>query len=156
MKKNIVLGSKEYFQGISKIEFEGPESKNPLAFKFYDETRIIAGKSMREHFRFSVAYWHTLCGTGGDPFGPGTKKFPWDNSSDPLHASFDRLDAAFEFFTKLGVPFYCFHDRDIAPEGLSLKESEDNLNQLVRAAKIKQEEDGMRYVFSRPTQRLLF
>ncbi|MAV70249.1 MAG: xylose isomerase [Candidatus Marinimicrobia bacterium] len=143
MKKNIVLGSKEYFQGISKIEFEGPESKNPLGFKFYDETRIVAGKSMREHFRFSVAYWHTLCGTGGDPFGPGTKKFPWDDSSDPLQASFDRLDAAFEFFTKLGVPFYCFHDRDIAPEGLSLKESENNLDQLVRAAKIKQEESGV-------------
>ena len=143
MGKNIISGPKEYFTGISRIEYEGTESKNPLAFKFYDETRIVAGKSMREHFRFSVAYWHTLCGTGGDPFGPGTKNFPWNESLDPMQASFDRLDAAFEFFTKLGVPFYCFHDRDIAPEGLSIKESANNLDQLVKAAKLKQEESGV-------------
>ena len=143
MGKNIVSGPKEYFTGISRIEYEGPGSKNPLAFKFYDETKIVADKSMREHFKFSVAYWHTLCGTGGDPFGPGTKNFPWNESSDPMQASFDRLDAAFEFFTKLGVPFYCFHDRDIAPEGLSIKESANNLDQLVKAAKLKQEESGI-------------
>ena len=143
MGKNIILGPEEYFTGISRIEYEGPESKNPLAFKFYDEAKIVAGKSMREHFKFSVAYWHTLCGTGGDPFGPGTKNFPWDESSDPMQASFDRLDAAFEFFTKLGVPFYCFHDRDIAPEGLSIKDSANNLDQLVKAAKRKQEESGV-------------
>ena len=143
MGKNIVSGTKEYFPGIPKIKYEDRDSKNPLAFKFYDETRIVAGKSMREHFRFSVAYWHTLCGTGGDPFGPGTKVFPWDKSLDPMQASFDRLDAAFEFFTKLGIPFYCFHDRDIAPEGSSIKESDNNLDQLVRAAKIKQEESGV-------------
>ncbi len=143
MGKNIILGPEEYFTGISRIEYEGPESKNPLAFKFYDEAKIVAGKSMREHFKFSVAYWHTLCGTGGDPFGPGTKNFPWDESSDPMQASFDRLDAAFEFFTKLGVPFYCFHDRDIAPEGLSIKESANNLDRLVKAAKGKQEESGV-------------
>ena len=143
MGKNIVSGPKEYFTGISRIEYEGPGSKNPLAFKFYDETKIVADKSMREHFKFSVAYWHTLCGTGGDPFGPGTKNFPWNESSDPMQASFDRLDAAFEFFTKLGVPFYCFHDRDIAPEGLSIKESANNLDQLVKAAKLKQEESGV-------------
>ena len=143
MRENIVLGAEEYFPGIPKIKYEDRDSKNPLAFKFYDETRIVAGKSMREHFRFSVAYWHTLCGTGGDPFGPGTKVFPWDKSLDPMQASFDRLDAAFEFFTKLGIPFYCFHDRDIAPEGSSIKESDNNLDQLVRAAKIKQEESGV-------------
>ena len=143
MRENIVLGAEEYFPGIPKIKYEGRDSKNSLAFKFYDETRIVAGKSMREHFRFSVAYWHTLCGTGGDPFGPGTKVFPWDKSLDPMQASFDRLDAAFEFFTKLGIPFYCFHDRDIAPEGSSIKESDNNLDQLVRAAKIKQEESGV-------------
>ena len=143
MRENIVLGAEEYFPGIPKIKYEGRDSKNSLAFKFYDETRIVAGKSMREHFRFSVAYWHTLCGTGGDPFGPGTKVFPWDKSLDPMQASFDRLDAAFEFFTKLGIPFYCFHDRDIAPEGSSIKESDNNLDQLVRAAKIKQEESGI-------------
>ncbi len=105
MAKSIVKGSREYFPNIKKILYEGPESSNPLAFKFYNEDKIVAGKSMREHFRFSVAYWHTFCGTGGDPFGPGTKQFPWGESPDPMQASFDRLDAAFEFFTKLGVPF---------------------------------------------------
>ena len=122
-----LIGKKEYFPGINKIKYEGPDSKNPLAFKFYDEKRIIAGKSMKEHFRFSVAYWHTFCGTGSDPFGLGTKNFPWDSSNNPMQNSIDRLDAAFEFFTKLGVPFYCFHDLDIAPQGLTISETRKNL-----------------------------
>jgi len=143
MAKSIVKGSREYFPNIKKILYEGPESSNPLAFKFYNEDKIVAGKSMREHFRFSVAYWHTFCGTGGDPFGPGTKQFPWGESPNPMQASYDRLDAAFEFFTKLGVPFYCFHDRDIAPEGSSVVESERNLKILVQAAKQKQDESGV-------------
>jgi xylose isomerase len=143
MTKSIVKGSREYFPNIKNIIYEGPESSNPLAFKFYNEDQIVAGKSMREHFRFSVAYWHTFCGTGGDPFGPGTKQFPWGESPDPMQASFDRLDAAFEFFTKLGIPFYCFHDRDIAPEGSSVAESERNLKRLVKAAKQKQDESGV-------------
>ena len=143
MDKNIVIGSREYFPDINKVVYEGPESSNPLAFKFYNEDQMVAGKTMREHFRFSVCYWHTLCGTGGDPFGPGTKQFPWDESSDPMQASLDRLDAAFEFFTKLGVPFYCFHDRDIAPEGSSVEESENNLKTLINIAKQKQDESGV-------------
>jgi len=143
MSQNILTGSREYFPNVNKIVYEGPESSNPLAFKFYNEDRIVAGKSMYEHFRFSVAYWHTFCGTGGDPFGPGTKQFPWDESADPMQAAFDRLEAAFEFFTKLGVPFYCFHDRDIAPEGSSVEESERNLKILVQAAKQKQDESGV-------------
>jgi xylose isomerase len=143
MSQNILTGSREYFPNVNKIVYEGPESANPLAFKFYNEDRIVAGKSMYEHFRFSVAYWHTFCGTGGDPFGPGTKQFPWDESADPMQAAFDRLEAAFEFFTKLGVPFYCFHDRDIAPEGSSVEESERNLKILVQAAKQKQDESGV-------------
>ena len=143
MSQNILTGSREYFPNVNKIVYEGPESSNPLAFKFYNEDQMVAGKSMREHFRFSVAYWHTFCGTGGDPFGPGTKQFPWDESAEPMQASFDRLDAAFEFFTKLGVPFYCFHDRDIAPEGSSVEKSERNLKTLVQAAKQKQDESGV-------------
>ena len=143
MSQNILTGSREYFPNVNKIVYEGPESSNPLAFKFYNEDQMVAGKSMYEHFRFSVAYWHTFCGTGGDPFGPGTKQFPWDESAEPMQASFDRLDAAFEFFTKLGVPFYCFHDRDIAPEGSSVEKSERNLKTLVQAAKQKQDESGV-------------
>ena len=143
MSQNILTGSREYFPNVNKIVYEGPESSNPLAFKFYNEDQMVAGKSMYEHFRFSVVYWHTFCGTGGDPFGPGTKQFPWDESAEPMQASFDRLDAAFEFFTKLGVPFYCFHDRDIAPEGSSVEKSERNLKTLVQAAKQKQDESGV-------------
>ena len=143
MVKSIVKGSQEYFPNVNKIVYEGPESSNPLAFKFYNEDQMVAGKSMYEQFRFSVVYWHTFCGTGGDPFGPGTKQFPWDESAEPMQASFDRLDAAFEFFTKLGVPFYCFHDRDIAPEGSSVEKSERNLKTLVQAAKQKQDESGV-------------
>jgi xylose isomerase len=111
---------------------------------------------MKDHFRFAVAYWHTFCGTGADPFGPGTVDFPWDAAADPLQASKDKLDAAFEFFTKLGASFYCFHDRDMAPEGNSVTESEKNLKELVALAKKKQEESGVRLlwgtanVFSHP------
>ncbi|MBL50527.1 MAG: xylose isomerase [Candidatus Marinimicrobia bacterium] len=143
MDRNIVTGMREYFPNINKVVYEGPESSNPLAYKFYNEDQMVAGKTMREHFRFAVCYWHTFCGTGGDPFGPGTKQFPWDESSDPMQAAVDRLDAAFEFFTKLGVPFYCFHDRDIAPEGSSVEESENNLKELVKKAKQKQGDSGV-------------
>ena len=138
-----LIGKKEYFPGINKIKYEGPDSKNPLSFKFYDENRIIAGKSMKEHFRFSVAYWHTFCGTGSDPFGLGTKNFPWDSSNNPMQNSLDRLDAAFEFFTKLGVPFYCFHDLDIAPQGLTISETRINLKKLIKLAKKKQNDSGV-------------
>ncbi len=156
MSTKVTIGQKEYFKGIGKIPFEGPDSTNSLAFRFYDENRIVAGKTMRDHFRFAVAYWHTLCNNGGDPFGPGTVKFPWDEAGDPMQAAKDKLDAAFEFFTKLGTPFYCFHDRDMAPEGDNVLESEKNLKELVRLAKVKQEETGVKLlwgtanVFSHP------
>ena len=147
MKNNVLIGKKEYFSNIGKIKYEGPDSKNPLSFKFYDEEKKVVGKTMREHFRFSVAYWHTLCGTGSDPFGPGTKEFPWDISKDPIKASLDRLDAAFEFFTKLGVPYYCFHDLDIAPKGSTTVESKNNLEKIVEVAKIKQNESGIKLLW---------
>ena len=147
MNNNVLIGKKEYFPNIGKIKYEGPDSKNPLSFKFYNEEKKVVGKTMREHFRFSVAYWHTLCGTGSDPFGPGTKEFPWDISKDPIKASLDRLDAAFEFFTKLGVPYYCFHDLDMAPKGSTTVESKNNLEKIIEMAKIKQNESGIKLLW---------
>ena len=147
MALNVITGSREYFPGIGKLPFEGPESNYPLAFKYYDENKVVAGKPMRDHFRFAIAYWHTFCNTGSDPFGPGTIDFPWDESDDGMQAAKDKLDAAFEFFTKLGVPYYCFHDRDMAPEGNTVAESESNLKELVQLAKTKQAESGVKLLW---------
>ncbi|MEM7381288.1 MAG: xylose isomerase, partial [Bacteroidota bacterium] len=108
-----LIGDKEYYKGIGEIKFEGKESDNPLAFKYYDPERSVAGKTMREHFKFAVAYWHTFCGVGADPFGPGTLKFPWDEPADALEAAKEKADAAFEFITKLGFDYFCFHDFDL-------------------------------------------
>ncbi len=151
----ITTGNKEYFKGIGKIRFDGPKSKNPLAFKYYDEHQVVGNKTMVEHLRFAVAYWHTLCGHGGDPFGPGTKNFPWDEPRDIMEANKARMDAAFEFITKLGVPFYCFHDTDVAGDG-SVFEIEKRLAVMVDYAKAKQKESGVKLlwgtanVFSHP------
>ncbi|MBX3240312.1 MAG: xylose isomerase [Chitinophagaceae bacterium] len=153
---SIVAGNREYFPGIGKIPYEGPQSDNPLAFKWYDENRVVAGKTMKEHFRFAVAYWHTFCGTGGDPFGPGTKKFPWDENADAVQRAKDKADAAFEFITKLGVPYYCFHDIDVVDEGNSLAEYESRLQTLTEYLKAKQQASGVKLlwgtanVFSNP------
>ena len=147
MSVKVTIGKKEYFPGIGRILYEGQDSKNPLAFKYYDENRIIAGKPMKDHFRFAIAYWHSFCGNGQDPFGPGTITYPWDQASDPMEAAKNRLDAAFEFITKLGVGFYCFHDRDLAPEGSSVEESEKNLKTLIELAKAKQEESGVQLLW---------
>ncbi len=144
----VTLGHKEYFPFIKEaIAFEGRESNNYLAFKYYDANRVVAGKTMAEHLRFATAYWHTFCGNGGDPFGPGTKVFPWDVASSPMDAAKQKLDAAFEFMTKLGTPFYCFHDTDIAPEGNSQAEFQKNLEEIVSLAKQKQAESGMRLLW---------
>jgi xylose isomerase len=99
--------AKSFFPTIGKIQFEGKESDNPLAFHYYDPNRIVAGKSMKEHFKFAIAYWHSFCGTGGDPFGPGTIVHPWDASADPIQRAKDKMDAAFEFMTKIGAEYYC-------------------------------------------------
>jgi len=131
------IGNKEFFPGIGEIKFEGIESRNPLAFRYYDENKMIGGKTMKEYFRFAMAYWHTLCGEGGDPFGPGTKVFPWDASSDLMQRNRERMDAAFEFTTKIGIPFWCFHDTDVTGDG-SVKEIEDRLAEMVDYAKAKQ------------------
>jgi len=156
MSVKVTIGSREYFPGIEKIKYEGPDSRNPLAFKYYDEKKVIAGKTMKDHFRFAVAYWHTFCNTGEDPFGPGTQPLSWLEGHDPMQVAKNKLDAAFEFITKLGVPFYCFHDRDLAPEGSSIAESERNLTELVELAQRKQEASGVQLlwgtanVFSHP------
>ncbi len=142
-----LIGDKEFFPGIGKIKFEGPTSRNPLAFKHYDENRIIAGKSMKDHFRFAVAYWHTLTGEGGDPFGPGTMDFPWNQQSDPILNAKEKMDAAFEFITKIGITFYCFHDFDLVDEGGSITESEKRLRTIVDYAKQKQADSGVKLLW---------
>ena len=147
MNGNYFIGNREYFPGIQKIRNEGPESDNPLAFKHYDENKVIGGKTMKEHLRFSVCYWHTFCGTGADPFGPGTQLFAWDEPVDPMDAAKARMDAAFEFFTKLGVPYYCFHDRDIAPQGATVSDSEANLAVMTDIALQRQKETGMKLLW---------
>jgi xylose isomerase len=145
-----------FFPTVDKIKFEGKDSNNPFAFKYYDENRIIAGKTMKEYFRFAIAYWHTFCGTGNDPFGPGTKAFPWDASGDAIQRAKDKMDAAFEFITKIGAPYYCFHDFDLVDEGSSIVESEKRLQTMVDYAKQKQAETGVKLlwgtanVFSNP------
>ncbi len=142
-----LVGEKEYFKGIGKINFEGKDSKNPLAFRFYDENRVIADKTMKDHLRFAVAYWHTLEGTGGDPFGPGTKQFPWQKSNDPYEKARNKMDAAFEFITKLGVSYYCFHDFDLIDEGSSLRESEKRLEFITDYALEKQKASGVKLLW---------
>ncbi len=125
----------EYFKEIGKVQYEGLKSDNPLAFKFYDENAVIGGKSMKEHLRFAVAYWHTFQGTGSDPFGKGTMVRPWDGISDPMELAEAKVEANFEFCEKLGVPYFCFHDRDIAPEGATLKETNRNLDKITSLIK---------------------
>jgi xylose isomerase len=147
MSTTVTLGDKEYFPQVGKISYEGPGSKNPLAFKYYDETKIVAGKTLKDHFRFAVAYWHSFCGTGNDPFGGGTRNFPWDDPSDPLRSGKAKMDAAFEFITKLGAPFYCFHDFDLVNEGTTLPESEKRLSAMVDYAKEKQKASGVKLLW---------
>ncbi len=147
MSRTVFTGDREYFPGIGQIQYEGPESDNPLAFKTYDPNREIGGRTMEEHLRFAVCYWHTFCATGADPFGPGTQVHPWAEKSDPMARSIDRADAAFEFFTKLNVPFWCFHDFDLASEGSSVAESEKNLQTMVDLAKERQQATGMKLLW---------
>ncbi|GET26687.1 xylose isomerase [Prolixibacter sp. NT017] len=151
----ILKGKKAYFPEIGQVKFEGPDSRNPLAFKWYDENRVVAGKTLKEHLRFAVAYWHTFCGEGGDPFGPGTKVFPWATAQNPMDVAREKLDAAFEFITKINAPFYCFHDTDLVGDG-SVFEIEKRLAQLLPEMKAKQEASGVKLlwgtanVFSNP------
>ena len=146
----------EYFNRIPKIPFEGPKSDNPLAFHYYDSKKKIAGKSMAEHFRFAVAYWHSFCNALGDPFGVGTRLMPWDNAIDPVQRAKDRMDAAFEFMEKIGVSFFCFHDFDLVDEGKTISESERRLDAISEYALEKQKSSdievlwGTANLFSHP------
>lgn len=142
-----LTGEKEYFKGIGKIKFEGRESDNPLAFKFYDENKMIGGKTMKEHLRFATAYWHTLTDAGVDPFGGQTKFFPWDTSDDPITNAREKMDAAFEFITKMGIPFYCFHDVDVVAEGKTVQETEKRVQTMVDYAKEKQNASGVKLLW---------
>jgi xylose isomerase len=135
------------FPEINRIPFEGPQSKNPLAFRYYDENEKVAGKTMKDHLRFSVVYWHTFRGMGSDPFGPGTAMRPWDDGSDSVENAQKRARVAFEFIEKLGAPFYAFHDRDIAPEGASLAESNRNFDAVVKVLKAEQQRTGIKLLW---------
>jgi len=142
-----LIGNKEYFKGIKEIKYEGRESDNPLAFKFYNPEQKVGEKSMKEHLRFAVAYWHTFCGTGADPFGPGTLRFPWDEPGDAIAAAREKADAAFEFITKLGFDYYCFHDFDLVREAGSFAESEKRLSAIVDYLKEKQAASGVKLLW---------
>ena len=141
------MAHKDYFKGINKIQFEGKESDNPLAFKYYNPDQIVAGKTMKEHFKFAIAYWHSFCGQGGDPFGPGTQNFAWDQSSDPIQAAKDKADAAFEFISKMGFEYFCFHDYDLIQEGTTFAESEKRLEIITDYIKEKQSESGIKLLW---------
>ncbi|APZ46649.1 xylose isomerase [Polaribacter reichenbachii] len=143
----ITLGDKEFYKGIGQIKYEGKNSDNPLAFKYYNPNQIVAGKTMREHFKFAIAYWHTFCGQGADPFGPGTQNFPWDAASDPIQAAKDKADAAFEFISKMGFEYYCFHDYDLVQEGPTFAESEKRLQTIVDYHKEKQAASGVKLLW---------
>src|SRR5436190_8337563 len=135
------------FSKVSKITFEGPKSKNPLAFKHYDPDEKVEGKRMEDHFRFSVVYWHTFRNRLSDPFGIGTAIRPWDDGTEWVENAQKRARVAFEFIEKLGAPFYAFHDRDVAPEGASLSESNKNLDAVVKVLKEEQKSTGIKLLW---------
>jgi xylose isomerase len=144
---SVLIGNKEYFKGVGEIKYEGLESDNPLAFRWYDENKKVAGKSMKDHFRFACAYWHSFCGSGADPFGDPTHLFPWDTSSDPIQRAKDKMDAAFEFITKMNMQFYCFHDLDVVDYTDNVVENEKRLQTMVDYAKEKQKATGVKLLW---------
>ncbi len=141
------MSQKIYFPAIEKIQFEGPASKNPLAFRYYNPEQVVYGKKMKDWFKFSMAWWHTLCAEGGDQFGPGTLKQEWKAGDTALERAKNKMDAGFEFMTKMGIEYYCFHDIDLIEEGDSIAEYEANLKQIVAYAKQKQAETGIKLLW---------
>jgi xylose isomerase len=139
--------AKEFFPEIGKIKFEGKESKNPLAFRYYDAEKVVYGKKLKDWCKFSMAWWHTLCADGGDPFGPVTKSFPWSTGASALEIAKQKLDAGFEFMQKIGIEYYCFHDIDLIAEGNSIEEYEANVKAIVAYAKQKQAETGIKLLW---------
>ncbi len=142
-----LIGNQEYFKGIKEIKYEGKDSKNPFAFKYYNPDKIVGGKTMREHFKFAIAYWHSFCGIGLDPFGQGTQNFPWDKSDDPLQAAKDKADAAFEFISKMGFDYFCFHDFDLIQEAETFLESEQRLLAITEYIKEKKNKSGIKLLW---------
>ena len=138
---------KQYFPEISAIKFEGVESKNPLAYRYYDKDRVVMGKKMSEWFKFAMAWWHTLCAEGSDQFGGGTKSFPWNTAADPVQAAKEKADAGFEIMQKLGIEYYCFHDVDLVAEAATVEEYEKNLKEVVAYLKQKQAETGIKLLW---------
>ena len=136
-----------YIPEVDKIKYEGPDSTNPLSFRHYKADEVVAGKSMQDHFRFAVAYWHTMRGTGSDPFGPGCALRPWEDGTDSVDMAIKRVRVFFEFLEKLGAPYYCFHDRDVAPEGKKLSETNANLDKVVAVLKEEQERTGIKLLW---------
>ena len=141
------MTTKQYFPSVEKIKFEGKESKNPLAFRYYNPEKVVYGKTMAEWFKFSMAWWHTLCADGGDPFGGQTQVHPWVGAADALQAAKDKMDAGFEFMSKIGIEYYCFHDVDLISEGSSIEEYEANLKAIVAYAKEKQAATGIKLMW---------
>ena len=127
-----ISSSDSYFSQIPVIAYEGPETDNPLAFRWYDEKRVVSGKSMKDHLRFACAYWHSFCGSGADPFGEPTHLFPWNSRTDAIDRARGKADAAFEFITKLGLPYYCFHDADAVDYTNDIVENEKRLESITR------------------------
>jgi xylose isomerase len=142
-----ITASKTYFKNIPPIKFEGRETDNPLAFRWYDENKIIAGKAMKDHLRFACAYWHSFCGSGADPFGEPTHLFPWNEKSDGIERAKDKMDAAFEFITKMNLPYYCFHDVDVVDYTNDVKENDRRLQTMVDYAKEKQSASGVKLLW---------
>ena len=141
------MATKEFFPGIGKIQFEGKESRNPMAFRYYDAKKVVLGKTMAEWLKFSMAWWHTLCAEGADQFGGGTKTFPWNGAACPVQAAKDKVDAGFEFMQKIGIEYYCFHDVDLVDEGADVEEYEARLKEVVAYLKEKQAETGIKLLW---------
>ena len=138
------MAQKEYFPSIGKIKFEGKESKNPLAYRYYDAEKVIMGKKMKDWLKFAMAWWHTLCAEGGDQFGGGTKTFPWNQGADALTVAKQKADAGFEIMEKLGIEYFCFHDVDLISEGNSIEEYEANMKAIVAYIKEKMQATGIK------------
>ena len=141
------MATKEFFPGIGKIQFEGKDSKNPMAFRYYDANKVVLGKTMAEWLKFSMAWWHTLCAEGADQFGGGTKTFPWNGAACPVQVAKDKVDAGFEFMQKIGIEYYCFHDVDLVDEGANVEEYEARLKEVVAYLKEKQAETGIKLLW---------
>ncbi len=138
---------KQYFENISKINYEGPQSTNPFSFKYYNPDEVINGKTMKEHLKFTLSYWHTLCGTGGDPFGDGTMERPWADITDPIELAKAKVDACFEIMEKLNIDYFAFHDRDISPEGKTLAETNAMLDEVIDYCEKRMKETGKKLLW---------